>query len=112
MCVPVCACMCLSVLVSACECLHVIVSACAGLCVPSCACLCHLVCACLRVTGYLKRLCETDLGLVTQVCLAKNISKGPQYNANVALKINAKVYSAPSVLACGGCLCGTESVFA
>ncbi|KAE8785194.1 ABC transporter B family member 25 [Hordeum vulgare] len=43
-------------------------------------------------TGNLKRICETDLGLVSQCCLTKHIFKmSPQYLANVALKINIKV---------------------
>ncbi|CAI5536952.1 unnamed protein product, partial [Closterium sp. Naga37s-1] len=41
--------------------------------------------------GNLKRLCETELGIVTQCCLATKLGKGKQYLANVALKINAKV---------------------
>ncbi|GJP30391.1 hypothetical protein CLOM_g1030 [Closterium sp. NIES-68] len=41
--------------------------------------------------GNLKRLCETELGIVTQCCLANKLGKGKQYLANVALKINAKV---------------------
>ncbi|KAI5008772.1 hypothetical protein ZWY2020_009820 [Hordeum vulgare] len=44
--------------------------------------------------GNLKRICETDLGLVSQCCLTKHIFKmSPQYLANVALKINVKVFS-------------------
>ncbi|XP_057440069.1 protein argonaute 1-like [Lotus japonicus] len=43
--------------------------------------------------GDLKRICETDLGLVSQCCLSKNVLKRnrQQYLANVALKINVKV---------------------
>jgi eukaryotic translation initiation factor 2C len=42
--------------------------------------------------GDLKRICETDIGLVSQCCLAKHVSrKNKQYLANVALKINVKV---------------------
>lgn len=43
-------------------------------------------------TGDLKRICETDLGLVSQCCLTKHVFKmSKQYLANVALKINVKV---------------------
>ncbi|KAJ3670135.1 hypothetical protein LUZ60_010459 [Juncus effusus] len=42
--------------------------------------------------GKIKRICETELGIVTQCCLPKNIIKGSkQYMENVALKINVKV---------------------
>ncbi|PIA35484.1 hypothetical protein AQUCO_03500088v1 [Aquilegia coerulea] len=42
--------------------------------------------------GELKRICETDLGLVSQCCLTKHVFKmSKQYLANVALKINVKV---------------------
>ena len=44
-------------------------------------------------SGDLKRICETDLGLVSQCCLTKHVFKAnkQQYLANVALKINVKV---------------------
>lgn len=42
--------------------------------------------------GDLKRICETDLGLISQCCLTKHVFKiNRQYLANVALKINVKV---------------------
>lgn len=42
--------------------------------------------------GNIKRLCETEIGVVTQCMLSKNLLKGsPQYAANVALKVNVKV---------------------
>ncbi|CAO2841686.1 unnamed protein product [Amaranthus hypochondriacus] len=42
--------------------------------------------------GNLKRICETKLGIVSQCCLTKHVSKtSKQYLANVALKINVKV---------------------
>ena len=44
--------------------------------------------------GDLKRICETDLGLITQCCLSKHVFKiSKQYLANVSLKINVKVRS-------------------
>jgi len=44
--------------------------------------------------GDLKRICETDLGLLTQCCLSKHVFKiSKQYLANVSLKINVKVRS-------------------
>lgn len=43
-------------------------------------------------TGDLKRICETDLGLISQCCLTKHVFKiSKQYLANVSLKINVKV---------------------
>ena len=46
-------------------------------------------------SGDLKRICETELGLVSQCCLTKHVFKmNPQYLANVALKINVKVDAA------------------
>lgn len=43
-------------------------------------------------TGNIKKICETDIGLMSQCCLNKNVLKAsPQFFANVALKINAKV---------------------
>ena len=50
-------------------------------------------------TGDLKRICETDLGLVSQCCLHKHVYKmSKQYLANVALKINVKVGGRNTVL--------------
>ncbi|KAI5072524.1 hypothetical protein GOP47_0012630 [Adiantum capillus-veneris] len=50
--------------------------------------------------GELKRICETQLGVVTQCCLSKNIKRfNSQYLANVALKINAKVGGKNNTLA-------------
>ncbi|KAH7653568.1 eukaryotic translation initiation factor 2C protein [Dioscorea alata] len=47
----------------------------------------------------LKRICETDLGLVSQCCLTKHVFKmSKQYLANVALKINVKVGGRNTVL--------------
>ncbi|ONK71129.1 uncharacterized protein A4U43_C04F5010 [Asparagus officinalis] len=49
--------------------------------------------------GDLKRICETDLGLVSQCCLTKHVFKiSKQYLANVALKINVKVGGRNTVL--------------
>ncbi|KAL4574638.1 hypothetical protein LXL04_021474 [Taraxacum kok-saghyz] len=49
--------------------------------------------------GDLKRICETDLGIVSQCCLTKHVFKGSkQYLANVALKINVKVGGRNTVL--------------
>ncbi|KAJ4962028.1 hypothetical protein NE237_021938 [Protea cynaroides] len=49
--------------------------------------------------GDLKRICETDLGLVSQCCLTKNVfKKSKQYLANVSLKINVKVGGRNTVL--------------
>ena len=51
------------------------------------------------VAGDLKRICETDLGLVSQCCLTKHVFKmSKQYLANVALKINVKVGGRNTVL--------------
>ncbi|MCO5607448.1 hypothetical protein L7F22_061644 [Adiantum nelumboides] len=51
--------------------------------------------------GDLKRICETDLGLLSQCCLTKQVLKAKlqQYLANVALKINVKVGGRNTVLA-------------
>lgn len=44
------------------------------------------------MTGDVKRICETDIGLVSQCCLAKHVFRmSKQYLADVALKINVKV---------------------
>ncbi|CAL4887339.1 unnamed protein product [Urochloa decumbens] len=49
--------------------------------------------------GNLKTICETDIGLVSQCCLAKHVLKmSKQYLANVALKINVKVGGKNTVL--------------
>lgn len=46
----------------------------------------------LSYAGRVKRLCETELGLVSQCCQPKNVHKGGrQYLQNLALKINVKV---------------------
>ncbi|XP_066324071.1 protein argonaute 1B-like [Miscanthus floridulus] len=50
--------------------------------------------------GNLKRICETEIGLVSQCCLAKHVSKtSKKYLANVSLKINVKVGGRNVVLA-------------
>ncbi|PSR84669.1 Protein argonaute 1B like [Actinidia chinensis var. chinensis] len=49
--------------------------------------------------GDLKRICETDLGIVSQCCLTEHVFKmNKQYLANVALKINVKVGGRNTVL--------------
>ncbi|CAH9052994.1 unnamed protein product [Cuscuta europaea] len=49
--------------------------------------------------GDLKRICETELGIVSQCCLTKHVFKmSKQYFANVALKINVKVGGRNTVL--------------
>ncbi|MCD7456268.1 argonaute 1B [Datura stramonium] len=49
--------------------------------------------------GDLKRICETELGVVSQCCLTKHVFKmSKQYLANVALKINVKVGGRNTVL--------------
>lgn len=43
-------------------------------------------------SGDIKRICETELGLMSQCCLAKHVFKiCKRYLANVSLKINVKV---------------------
>lgn len=50
--------------------------------------------------GELKRICETQLGVVTQCCLTKHVRQlKSQYLANLALKINAKVGGRNNTLA-------------
>ncbi|GMH03924.1 hypothetical protein Nepgr_005763 [Nepenthes gracilis] len=50
--------------------------------------------------GILKRICETQLGIVSQCCLTKHVYRmSKQYLANVALKINVKVGGRNTVLA-------------
>ncbi|GMH16098.1 hypothetical protein Nepgr_017939 [Nepenthes gracilis] len=50
--------------------------------------------------GVLKRICETELGIVSQCCLTKHVNRisKQQYLANVALKINVKVGGRNTVL--------------
>ncbi|KAM0874642.1 hypothetical protein ACQ4PT_037326 [Festuca glaucescens] len=49
--------------------------------------------------GRIKRLCETELGVITQCCLPKNVQKGgKQYLENLSLKINVKVGGRNTVL--------------
>ncbi|ONK55192.1 uncharacterized protein A4U43_UnF6580 [Asparagus officinalis] len=49
--------------------------------------------------GDLKRICETELGVVSQCCLTKHVFRmSKQYLANVALKINVKVGGRNTVL--------------
>ncbi|RWW29289.1 hypothetical protein GW17_00006190 [Ensete ventricosum] len=57
----------------------------------------------------LKRICETDLGLISQCCLTKHVFKtSKQYLANVSLKINVKVVDSqdwPEVTKYAGLVC-------
>ncbi|XP_022685381.1 protein argonaute 12 [Setaria italica] len=49
--------------------------------------------------GMIKKLCETELGVITQCCAPKNVMKGgKQFLENLALKINAKVGGRNTVL--------------
>ncbi|WVZ60115.1 LOW QUALITY PROTEIN: hypothetical protein U9M48_010176 [Paspalum notatum var. saurae] len=49
--------------------------------------------------GRIKRLCDTELGVITQCCAPKNVCKGgKQYLENLALKINVKVGGSNTVL--------------
>lgn len=49
--------------------------------------------------GDLKRICETDIGLVSQCCLAKHVLRmNKQYLASVALKLNVKMGGRNTVL--------------
>nr|DAD27035.1 TPA_asm: hypothetical protein HUJ06_028503 [Nelumbo nucifera] len=49
--------------------------------------------------GDLKRICETDLGLISQCCLTKHVFKiSKQYLANLSLKINVKMGGRNTVL--------------
>lgn len=45
------------------------------------------------ITGNFKKVCETDIGLMSQCCQQKNVPKVNNHStlANIALKINAKV---------------------
>ena len=53
----------------------------------------------ISLAGDLKRICETDLGIVSQCCLTKHVFRmSKQYLANVALKINVKVGGRNTVL--------------
>jgi len=46
----------------------------------------------LTFAGKIKRVCETEIGIVSQCCLPKHASRpNKQYLENVALKINVKV---------------------
>jgi hypothetical protein len=48
----------------------------------------------LLFTGKIKRVCETELGIVSQCCKPNQASKlSKQYLENVSLKINVKVCS-------------------
>ncbi|KAH9700143.1 protein argonaute 5 [Citrus sinensis] len=52
-----------------------------------------------RSYGRIKRVCETELGIVSQCCQPKHVSSGNmQYFENVALKINVKVGGRNTVL--------------
>lgn len=47
---------------------------------------------CLVFAGKIKRICETELGIVSQCCQPRQAQKlNKQYFENVALKINVKV---------------------
>ncbi|CAN4094334.1 unnamed protein product [Withania somnifera] len=49
--------------------------------------------------GTLKKICETDLGLISQCCLTKHVIKiSKQYLSNVSLKINVKMGGRNTVL--------------
>ncbi|KAJ6689332.1 hypothetical protein OIU85_005709 [Salix viminalis] len=49
--------------------------------------------------GDLKRICETDLGIISQCCLSKHVFKiSKQYLANLSLKINVKMGGRNTVL--------------
>ncbi|KAE9445814.1 hypothetical protein C3L33_22296, partial [Rhododendron williamsianum] len=49
--------------------------------------------------GDIKRICETELGLISQCCLTKHVFKiSKQYLANVSLKINVKMGGRNTVL--------------
>ncbi|RDX73828.1 Protein argonaute 10, partial [Mucuna pruriens] len=59
----------------------------------------HEVVVTFRDRGDLKRICETDLGLISQCCLTKHVFKiTKQYLANVSLKINVKMGGRNTVL--------------
>ncbi|KAK2980070.1 hypothetical protein RJ640_028799 [Escallonia rubra] len=49
--------------------------------------------------GTIKRVCETELGIISQCCQPKHVSRiGKQYLENVALKINVKAGGSNNVL--------------
>jgi eukaryotic translation initiation factor 2C len=49
--------------------------------------------------GKIKRVCETDIGIVSQCCLPRHASRpNKQYLENVALKINVKVFIVHSLV--------------
>ncbi|KAM7274963.1 hypothetical protein ACFE04_016829 [Oxalis oulophora] len=49
--------------------------------------------------GRIKKVCETELGIISQCCLPRNVQKlSKQYFENVALKINVKTGGKNSVL--------------
>lgn len=54
------------------------------------------------MTGMIKKVFETELGIVSQCCAPKHVSRcNPQYLENISLKINVKVchiYMIPFVL--------------
>ncbi|CAN6205328.1 unnamed protein product [Urochloa humidicola] len=51
-----------------------------------------------RLYGNVKRICETDIGLLSQCCLRSNVlTKSNKILANIALKINAKAGGRNSV---------------
>ncbi|KAK7282051.1 hypothetical protein RIF29_10553 [Crotalaria pallida] len=51
---------------------------------------------CFELIRRIKRICETELGIVSQCCQPKQASKmNKQYLENIALKINVKVISGP-----------------
>lgn len=44
------------------------------------------------LTGKIKRICETELGIVSQCCQPNQVTKmNKQYLENLSLKINVKV---------------------
>ena len=50
------------------------------------------VCGTFDFAGEIKKVCETDLGIVSQCCLPRHAARpNKQYMENVALKINVKV---------------------
>jgi len=52
-----------------------------------------------KIIGDVKRICETDLGLITRCCLIKYVYKvNKQYLANVFLKINVKMGGRNTIL--------------
>lgn len=59
--------------------------------------------------GVIKRVCETELGIVSQCCLPRNAFRGnnKQYLENVALKINVKVCRYISVIL----LCSSNLIY-